>query len=82
MPVETVQRTDFATEPGDHEKMAHIVWPADKVTAAYIEGTPLTALCGKVWVPTRSPDLFPVCQTCVEVYENKIPGRPWTGRRT
>lgn len=74
--------TEFVSEPGDHEKEAHIVWPADKVTEAYITGIAVTALCGKVWTPTRSPDQFPVCQLCIEVYETVAPGRPWEGRRT
>lgn len=73
--------TDFASEPGDHDKMAHIVYPADGLTEAYIMGTPVQALCGHVWSPTRAPDPFPVCQRCIEVYETIAPGRPWHGRR-
>jgi hypothetical protein len=30
---------------------------------------PVTALCGKVWVPGRDPQKFPVCPTCKEIYE-------------
>ena len=43
------------TDEGDHEKLAHIVLPKSAVTEAYITGTPVTALCGKSWVPTRDP---------------------------
>lgn len=74
--------TEFVQEPGDHEKMAHIVWPASGLTEAYIMGSPVAALCGKVWTPTRDPEQFPVCQRCLEVYEGETPGRPWKGRRT
>ncbi len=55
------------TDDGDHEKLAHIVLPKSAVTEAYITGTPVTALCGKSWVPTRDPGLYPVCETCKEI---------------
>jgi hypothetical protein len=31
-------------------------------------GTPVRALCGKVWVPNRDPQKFPVCPECKEIY--------------
>ncbi|MGI8662121.1 MAG: DUF3039 domain-containing protein [Acidimicrobiales bacterium] len=57
------------TDDGDHERFAHVVVPASAVTEAYITGTPVTALCGKTWVPSRSPDRYPVCPTCKEILE-------------
>ena len=38
------------------------------VLEARINGTPLTALCGHVWVPSRDPRQVPPCQQCVEIY--------------
>ena len=32
-------------------------------------GTPVVALCGKVWVPSRAPEKFPVCPECKEAWE-------------
>ena len=32
-------------------------------------GAPVIALCGKVWVPGRDPNRFPVCPTCKEIYQ-------------
>ena len=55
-------------EPGDHERFSHYV-PKDKLMAALVEGTPVIALCGKVWVPSRDPKRFPVCPTCKEIWE-------------
>ena len=49
-----------ATEPGDHERFKHFV-QKDKLTEAMINGTPVVALCGKVWVPSRDPERFPMC---------------------
>jgi hypothetical protein len=61
----------------DHEppKVAHIVArendaDADTlVTTAYIEGTPLEALCGQVFVPSRDPKSLPPCERCVEIVD-------------
>lgn len=33
-------------------------------TTAMVYGTPMQALCGKQWVPSRDPDRFPLCPTC------------------
>jgi hypothetical protein len=42
---------------------------AAKVLEARIYGTPLEALCGHRWVPSRDPSRHPVCSRCKEVYE-------------
>jgi Protein of unknown function (DUF3039) len=53
---------------GDHERYAHYV-QKDKIMASALEGTPVVALCGKVWVPGRDPKKYPVCPMCKEIYE-------------
>jgi hypothetical protein len=69
----TITRTDETTETDDGP-VAHIVKTkpgedaAAKVLAARIEGTPLEALCGHTWVPSRDPKQLPVCQRCKDVY--------------
>ena len=60
-------------EPGDHERFSHYV-PKDKLTEAMVMGTPVVALCGKVWVPSRDPQRFPVCPECKEIWESLQPG--------
>ena len=69
------QRTDPTLDDGDHERMAHIVAPASAVTEAMVMGTSVTALCGKTWVPTRDPNKYPVCKTCLEVLKAARAGR-------
>jgi len=32
-------------------------------------GDPVIALCGKVWVPGRDPNKFPVCPACKEIID-------------
>jgi len=63
------ERVDYRLDEGDHERLSHYA-PKDKVMQAMIEGTPVKALCGKVWVPTRDPNRFPVCPECKEIYES------------
>ncbi|MEV7395722.1 DUF3039 domain-containing protein [Aeromicrobium sp. NPDC092404] len=63
------ERTDMRTEEGDHEKFSHYV-PKDELTEAMIMGNPVVALCGKVWVPSRDPEPFPVCPECKDIWES------------
>lgn len=69
---ETLERTKFdqreQVEDGDHERFSHYV-KKDKILASALSGKPVIALCGKVWVPGRDPEKFPVCPTCKEIYE-------------
>ena len=70
----TITRTDERNETEDGP-VAHIVRTlpgedaAAKVLQARIEGTPLEALCGHVWVPSRDPKQLSVCQKCKDIYE-------------
>ena len=69
----TTTLTDEETETEDGP-VAHIVKTkkgedaAAKVLQARIEGTPLEALCGHVWVPSRDPKQIPVCERCKDIY--------------
>lgn len=66
-------RRTVPTEDGDHERFSHYV-PKEKLTEAMVMGTPVVALCGKVWVPSRAPEKFPVCPECKEIWESMRPG--------
>ncbi len=55
-------------EPGDHERFSHYV-RKEKILESAVSGTPVVALCGKVWVPGRDPQKFPVCPVCKEIYD-------------
>jgi hypothetical protein len=66
-------RPDLSHGDGDHERFAHYV-VKDKIVESSVTGTPLVALCGKVWVPSRDPKRYPVCPTCKEILEG-IRGR-------
>ncbi len=68
------RETEFRIDEGDHERLSHYV-DKSKLTEAMVMGTPVVALCGKVWVPSRNPDKFPVCPECKEIW-NSIPQPP------
>jgi len=63
----TDERTDATTDDGDHDRFAHYVRKAD-IVRSNVEGVPVQALCGKVWIPNRDPDKYPVCPTCKELH--------------
>jgi hypothetical protein len=69
-------------EPGDSERFSHYAKKED-ITRAYIEGTPVIALCGKVWVPNRDPSRFPLCPECKRLFGLGPNGRmrEWADRR-
>ena len=52
----------------DEPTEAHYVRKADAM-AGYIEGTPVMALCGVVFVPSRNPERLPTCQRCQQVID-------------
>lgn len=65
------QLQEQLSEPGDHERFAHYV-QKDKIMESALTGEPVIALCGKVWVPGRNPQKFPVCPDCKEVYDSMM----------
>ena len=44
------EKTRPSFDDGDAERFSHYV-PKAKLTDAMVNGTPVVALCGKVWVP-------------------------------
>jgi len=64
-----VDRRVVPTDDGDHERFSHYV-PKDKLMDAMVNGTPVVALCGKVWVPSRDPERYPVCPDCKKIWES------------
>lgn len=69
----TKERTEERYQEGDEERFSHYV-PKAKLTEAMVNGTPVVALCGKIWVPSRNPERFPVCPLCKEIWESMQPG--------
>lgn len=55
-------------DQGDHERFSHYV-KKDRIVQSAVMGSAVMALCGKVWVPSRDPQKFPVCPDCQKIYE-------------
>lgn len=81
-----IQGIEVLTRPDDPDlkdenREKHIVGPkyTDEgkipgsvlVTEAMVNGTPVTALCGFVWVPSRNPDNYPLCPACKSIVERQ-----------
>jgi hypothetical protein len=60
-----LERPD-TTDTDDSEDFAHYAESA-KVTEGYIMGTPVVALCGKVFIPSRDPLKLRICPSCKEI---------------
>ena len=67
-----IEKEQELLEDGDHERYSHYV-KKDKIVESAVMGNAVVALCGKVWVPNRSPEKFPVCPSCKEIYEKLKP---------
>lgn len=67
--LDTRKDEQVVIDEGDHEKFSHYV-KKDKIVESAVMGSAVVALCGKVWVPSRDPQKFPVCPSCKEIYES------------
>ena len=63
-----LEDTREETREGEDSRLAHYAESAS-VTEGYVMGTPVMALCGKLFVPTRDPNKFPICPICKEIVE-------------
>lgn len=66
------EKTEIS-EPGDHDTFKHYAH-IDQINESMLNGTPVTALCGKVWVPTKDFAKYPLCQTCKDIFDSLPPG--------
>lgn len=64
----TDEKTITTTDDGDHDVFSHYV-KKEKITEAHVLGIPVVAICGKVWVPHKDPEKYPVCPDCLKIYE-------------
>lgn len=66
---------DKFAEDDDHDRFSHyVIGGSEAVMQALLFGTPVTALCGKRWIPTKDPKRFPVCQECKDIQDDRDPG--------
>ena len=63
-----LERTDLETQESDEEHFAHYAESAS-VTEGYVLGTPVLAICGKIFIPSRNPERLRVCPICKEIMD-------------
>lgn len=63
-----LKEEEVVLDEGDHERFSHYV-KKDRIVQSAVMGSAVVALCGKVWVPSRDPQKFPVCPDCQKIYE-------------
>jgi hypothetical protein len=52
----------------DEENFAHYA-ESVSVTQGYVMGTPIIAVCGKIFVPSKDPEKLRICPICKEIAE-------------
>lgn len=70
--MDTLEFTDTDLEhrldERDDESFAHYAESAS-VTEGYVMGTPVMAICGKVFVPSKNPERLRICPVCKEIMD-------------
>lgn len=67
--LDVLEKPDVQENDTDgEENFAHYA-EASEVTEAYVMGTPIIALCGKVFIPFRNPEKLRVCQKCKDIID-------------
>lgn len=61
-----LELTKLDTQEGSEEHFAHYA-EAGSVTEGYVLGTPVMAICGKIFIPSRNPERLRVCPICKEI---------------
>jgi hypothetical protein len=65
-----IEETELETTDPDtgEPKFAHYA-DSVSVTEGYIMGKAVMAICGKLFIPSRDPNKFPICPICKELAE-------------
>jgi hypothetical protein len=67
--LDLLERTETQeTDSDESNQFAHYA-EAAKVTEGYIMGTPVIALCGKVFIPHKDPLKLRICPECKEILD-------------
>jgi hypothetical protein len=64
-----LERIEIETQEGNEEHFAHYA-EAASVTEGYVLGTPVMAICGKIFIPSRNPERLRVCPICKEIMDS------------
>jgi hypothetical protein len=65
--LDILQKLDFDIEDSDDSNQFAHYADKNKITEGYVFGTPVIAICGRIFVPSQDPEKFPVCPVCKEI---------------
>jgi hypothetical protein len=68
----TIEKTSIdpkVTDEGSSKQFAHYA-EKNEVTESYVLGTPIVAICGKIFIPSRDPLKFPICPICKKIADS------------
>ena len=67
----SIELVDFAPLESDEQSDEHFAHYAEatSVTEGYVTGTPVIALCEKIFIPSRNPERLKVCPICKEIMD-------------
>ena len=68
MLTDTDSQADVRTDGDDSEIFSHYA-EKDAIVEAVVLGIPIVALCGKIWIPSRDPDKYPICPKCKMLHD-------------
>ena len=63
-----LEKTEIELDENGEQKFSHYA-ESTSVTEGYVMGTPVMAICGKLFVPSRDPNKFPICPVCKEIFQ-------------
>jgi hypothetical protein len=69
MSLDLEERLDESLTDSGQPKYAHYA-ESVSVTEGYVLGTPVVAICGEVFIPSRDPKKFPICPICKQIAES------------
>jgi hypothetical protein len=67
--IEKTRENPQLEDEGGSKKFSHYA-EKNEVTQGYVLGTPVLAICGKIFIPSRDPHKFPICPICKKIADS------------
>jgi hypothetical protein len=64
--LEKIKENSQLQDEGNSKQFSHYA-EKNEVTEGYVLGTPVIAICGKIFIPSRDPLKFPLCPICKKI---------------
>jgi hypothetical protein len=64
--LEKIKENSQLQDEGNSKQFSHYA-EKNEVTEGYVLGTPVIAISGKIFIPSRDPLKFPLCPICKKI---------------